>query len=936
MGGGSGLMLTRLIVVVLIAAGAALAGPKEFGIEELNRAIAARGLKPAQFRFRTEITSDGAESYRIQPGRITGGDLRGLMYGLLDAAAQVRARGRVLPAKGAPATPIRGIRYFLHNEELERDWYYSRDYWTDYIRMLARNRFNRFNLVFAHQTNYLAPPYPFWLSLPEFPEIRVPGLSDEQRKRNLEMLRFISQTAADHGVDFTLGIWEHNVQTNQKPTTTGITERNIGPYSYAALKAVLAACPAIRSVQMRTNSESGIPSDRQVEFYTKWVWPAMREAGRRVTLDLRGWLMRPGLMEGALNSGVPLRMSSKYWGEHLGRPYPPAETWPNYSYINFLDRPDGKTRPWDFYFELWGLGSHRLFLWGDPEYVRRSVSTFGMSGASGFEIDPPLAQKGYGNRPGKWGVFTEAQKDRAFWKWEFERYWMFYLLWGRLSYDPKTPESVWTSELQRRFGPAASDVYDAYRASSAVLNEIVTVHLADPNMYIWPEVNPGGLIDAYREVRPSDFRLVAAIPEAVRNRIGGIASAKQTPVETAARLHASALETERAVKRAGDRLGKSHAEWRSSEPDFQALACLARFHGRRQMAADQLEYFYQTGDAAALDTARREARGALRVWESLVKLTDGLYPEQMSFGPEDIGHWKHRLPYVAHDLKTLEERAQILERFGRFDFGFDFGGPVPALRPMSYRSDPYVLRNNVEPRFQPVDSKTLYSDKTGYGWAGEGERRDAPMERTPFLEVRAAALDPKRLPSNALLGDSIRGRGPQTFRVRAADGEYSVKLLSPDGSVTDKNITARGGVLDVVFPEGEWDVAGLVVTSGAARPEPAPQRWPKTLPRPAFTHAPPKSAQVGKPLALVLKIWPLKDATTVRLHYRPVNHLAKFKTLDAPGAKASFVIPGEEISARSDLMYYFEVLNGERSGWFEPDPDRATPYYVVKVEPAGQ
>ena len=578
-------MLTRFALAGSLAVMAAFAGPKEFGVDELNRAIAARGLKPALFRFRTEITADPPESYRILPGLITGGDLRGLMYGLLDAAAQVRARGRVLSSKGSPATRIRGIRYFVHNEDLERDWYYSRDYWTDYIRMLARNRFNRLNLVFAHQTNYLAPPYPFWLALAEFPEIRVPGLSDEQRKRNLEMLRFISRTAAGHGIDFTLGIWEHNVQTNQKPTVQGLTEQNLGPYSFAALKAVLAACPAIRSVQMRTNSESGIPNDRQVEFYGKWIWPAIREAGRRVTLDLRGWIMRPGAMEGALSSGVPLRLSTKYWGEHLGRPYPPAETWPNYSYINFLERPNGRTRPWDFYFELWGLGSHRLLLWGDPEYVRRAVSTFGLAGASGFEIDPPLAQKGFGNRPGQWGVFTEAQKDRAFWKWEFERYWMFYLLWGRLSYNPKTPEPVWTSELQRRFGPAAEDVYGAYRASSRVLHEIVAAHLADPNMYIWPEVNPGGLIDAYREVRPSDFRLIATIPEAVRNRIDGVGSAKQTPVETATKLHEAALETERAIERARPKLA-ANAEWRSSEPDFLVLARLARFHGRRQMAAD--------------------------------------------------------------------------------------------------------------------------------------------------------------------------------------------------------------------------------------------------------------------------------------------------------------------------------------------------------------
>ena len=71
---------------------------------------------------------------------------------------------------------MRGIRYFLHNADLERDWYYSRQYWDEYLSMLAQNRFNRFNLVFAHQTDYLAPPYPFWVDLPAM--ARVARMAD--------------------------------------------------------------------------------------------------------------------------------------------------------------------------------------------------------------------------------------------------------------------------------------------------------------------------------------------------------------------------------------------------------------------------------------------------------------------------------------------------------------------------------------------------------------------------------------------------------------------------------------------------------------------------------------------------------------------------------------------------------------------------------------
>src|SRR5260370_42336928 len=118
----------------------------------------------------------------------------------------------------------------------------------------------------------------------------------------------------------------------------------------------------------------------------------------------------------------------------MGRPYQPAETYAGYSYLDFLKKP----RSYQFFWEVWGLGSHRLLLWGNPAYVRRAVSTFRLGDTVGFEIDPPLAQKGFGNRPGERGVFTPANHDRVFWTWEFERYWLVYQLWGRLSYGPRT------------------------------------------------------------------------------------------------------------------------------------------------------------------------------------------------------------------------------------------------------------------------------------------------------------------------------------------------------------------------------------------------------------------------------------------------------------------------------------------------------------------
>jgi hypothetical protein len=75
--------------------------------------------------------------------------------------------------------------------------------------------------------------------------------------------------------------------------------------------------------------------------------------------------------------------------------------------------------------------------------------------------------------------------------------------------------------------------------------------------------------------------------------------------------------------------------------------------------------------------------------------------------------------------------------------------------------------------------------------------------------------------------------------------------------------------------------------------------------------------------------------TAVRLHFRSVNQLARFQTLEAPaGRRFRFTIPGQDLSPRWDLMYYFEVLRGRDGGWLEPDPDARTPYYVVETRAA--
>ena len=233
-----------------------------------------------------------------------------------------------------------------------------------------------------------------------------------------------------------VGIWEviawkretkHGTHT-QKSMVAGLDWGNLESYTYRATKRLLAGCPGIKGIQLRVNAESGVPPEKQTAFFTNTIFRAMREAGRPVLLDLRGWIAHPQTIEAAKGMGIPMRLSMKYWAEHLGAPWQAAQQNPAYSYADFLRYP----QRCPISYQVWALGSHRHFVWGDPEYARTFCRSLSLGDGIGFEICPQLAQKGYGNEPGAWRIL---HPQHEYYRWEWERYWMYHLLFGRLTYN---------------------------------------------------------------------------------------------------------------------------------------------------------------------------------------------------------------------------------------------------------------------------------------------------------------------------------------------------------------------------------------------------------------------------------------------------------------------------------------------------------------------
>jgi len=104
---------------------------------------------------------------------------------------------------------------------------------------------------------------------------------------------------------------------------------------------------------------------------------------------------------------------------------------------------------------------------------------------------------------------------------------------------------------------------------------------------------------------------------------------------------------------------------------------------------------------------------------------------------------------------------------------------------------------------------------------------------------------------------------------------------------------------------------------------------------PRIRHNRVKSAAAGKPLTVTAEVRDTGGVKWVRLRYRSVTQFQDYKTLEMAetGNKGEYktVIPGEDVEAKWDFMYLFEVMDNKGNGKIYPDLEQEAPYVVVKL-----
>jgi hypothetical protein len=620
---------------------------------------------------------------------ISGFDDRGLMYALLDVTDRIgwsnkrkSPLSQVKEITEQPEVNERAISIYTMNRAYWETRFYDGTYWNRYLDVLAKNRFNSLVVIFGYENGgFLAPCYPYFFNTEEFPKVRMIGITPEEQKRNLDALNRLIKLAHEHGIRFTVGIWDHiyrgGVQGGGIPEAEqvkdepvpglvwGVNSDNLTSYNKTALAKFVRLVPELDGIQFRMHNESGLKKEEQGSFWSD-VFKEMKKTAPNLRLDLRAKELPESVVQSAIDIGVNFRITTKYWMEQMGMPYHPTQINPEnsprrHSYADMLRYPQQYKMHW----RLWNGGTSRILLWGDPDYVRRFAKSTHLYDGDGYEVNEPLATK-MEAQPHDAKPFDLLNPKYRYYDYEFERYWHFFQVFGRIGYNSQTSHNVWDKEFESRFGKKAGIfVEEALHKASWILPRIIAScypYSGFPMTRGWAEKQRLGDLPSYATNAGSDLRQFANFDEEAELLINKGETAKILPSMNSLWFEHTSSDINRLIKKAERAIGNNqNKEFNSTITDLSILSNLALYHARRIPAAVSYRLFERTKDVKLLEEAIAYERDATEVWRRIVESASDYYASDLKFGAcnyDLCGHWKDELAALENGLTSLENKRK--------------------------------------------------------------------------------------------------------------------------------------------------------------------------------------------------------------------------------------------------------------------------------------
>jgi hypothetical protein len=846
---------------------------------------------------------------------VDGSDATGTMYGAFDLAEQIGGwqgngvAGAVHPVSKSPYLEMRGVNMFLTVQDIDSPdgAFWSDEYWTTYLDIMARNRYNLLDIHGPCDAVTLTFPngFSYFVSLPDFPQV---GVGAERAAKNLARFRQVIQMAADRGIH--MGYMNYEAPSPIGPWKTrkmGVDERwsnvpqkfldgpQLATYTREAVTSFLKQLPGLWMFGFRVG-ESGQPED----FYKKTYLAALAGFPPTLKIYLRTWIADPvKVREIAASTNHPVYIEPKYNGEQLGAPYQASlggrQYPPSGSYENYTDKP----RNYSILWQIRAHGTHRVFYWGDPDFARRTVRSCKFGDGVGFSMEPMEAYMPAGDY-----LHNNPNTDHKFYKWMVEREWVWHLIWGRTAYDPDVPDQVFVNEFVDHFGAQAGPlVFQALKESSKIVPFVFSYHnigmdhqdyapefengdhAFSARIRLWQgtRLAPyGGNIDDFLRVNTLDRTAMASPALYVENRLHGVASGKMTPFDAADYLDKAAAKSEEAIEQAATLHPESAKNFDCIRMDIEAVAWLGRYYRDRILSATHLAFYEHTNDHPSLTQSYAEMERAMDDWDHLSDVTErhfGSVPEYIRMGVKNF-RWRDEGRSLGVDLDQLNNLETSFRRLPRQGgIGVVIGHVPPA---------------KAEPGKPLTLTATFASSSTD---PDESDALHVYMFYRNSQQAGYTKLDLTR------------------------DDEYA---RTWSGTIPANQVVT--GSLDYYFGanSGRW---GDYAETLAQRP-PFHVLVNENNSKPVFSYTPPAGPLSGEAANLTIKVGAKAKLTSVYAYYKIMPSYYEWLRVEMhPSGNGSYAasVP----LTPEGILYYFEAMDEDGNAANYPNVLERTPYLVI-------
>lgn len=655
-------------LATLLLAGSATAAERvaiQLGRAKVEAAIARVGHP---VRYHVDLDPDlGHEAYNLTREAdggfgVRAGDAVGAMYGLQSLAAQLRANAPLdyRDEAGRPAHAFRALKFNLpwdayrSNEALTQHTATCRDpaFWAALLDMMAENRFNALTLWNLH-------PWPYLIRPTHFPE--ASPFNDAELAEWQLLFHTIFRLARERGIETYLVNWNifvspefaaaHALPGRANLTTarglTAAQEELVKRYNRECVTQVLNEYPDLTGIGLSLGEAmGGVTAAFREQWILDTIVAGVQQANRPARLIHRvpfsAGLANGGetsratedLTRAALESitgvGLPIVIEAKFNWSH-------AHSSPKLIKVHGGALSDAYSNPPPDHFRMaWMMRNEDFFTlrWGEPDFIREVIA----------RNSDPASVTGYfvGSEcyiPAL-DYFSKLPPDRRTWTYAFERQWLFYLEWGRLLYDPGTPDTVFIAAFAERYrdaaaslGPAfAGILFNAWRTASRVPLRLTSFVDIDNDKSFYAEgflardgVDSSTFLDLDLLTRkptldPSCLSIADYAARVVHDQ--PIPTDRLTPVALANLLDSEGRSVAAPLERIPPPTNPALAQ---ELTDLRAWASLGRYFAAKLRAGVELQLFRLTGDESHRTAARAHLHTAIGHWRELAAVTDAAY-----------------------------------------------------------------------------------------------------------------------------------------------------------------------------------------------------------------------------------------------------------------------------------------------------------------------